>query len=233
MNYRMTGVLSLGLAAVASLALYNTASTSAQPPQGTASRNSKDHAHDHDGHDHSHQPAVESTPPTTGVITAPSGGPPPLPNTRPAPSTSQGGDLPRESPSPLPADLPPTLLPPNSDAAYGFQPGNYDCPNARQNGNHSARDICPTELANQASPFEYCERQFAMPYTELRRFPRPSSYGHSRSRGYGLHEYRASFDSAEPCYQRFGHDVYGHGPTYYGDEGHGGHRQLDLIHGGR
>jgi hypothetical protein len=216
MKYRTAGLLSLGLTAVASLTLYSTPSTSAQPPLGSVSSNSHDHDHDHDGHDHSHPQSSQSSAPSADAIAAPSGGPPPLPTGTPTPSTNQRGDSQSESASPLPADLPPTLLPPDSRGGNGFQPQNYDCPNVRQRGSYSHRDVCPLDVTDHASSFESCDHQFAMPYTELTHYSRPSSYQYGMSRDYGVHEYRASFESPEPCYQRFSHEPYGHGPTYHG-----------------
>jgi len=218
MKYRTAGLLTLGLTAVATLTFYNTASTRAQPPLGSAISNSDNHNHDHDhdGHNHSHDNAGESPAPNADTITAPSGGPPPLPTTRPAQSPNQSGALQQGQPSPPAADFPPTLLPPSTAPGYTFQPGSYDCPNASRYDSHSHRDACPLNSNNQRSSFESHDHQFVMPLTELTHHSQPSSCQYGTSREFGVHEYRPSFDSPEPCYQRFSHNPYGHGPTYHG-----------------
>lgn len=73
MKYRTAGLLSLGLTAVATLTFYNIASTRAQPPLGSASRNSDNHNHDHDhdGHNHSRQQSSEPPAPNANAIIAP------------------------------------------------------------------------------------------------------------------------------------------------------------------
>ncbi|MCB9920988.1 MAG: hypothetical protein H6822_02335 [Planctomycetaceae bacterium] len=217
MKYRTAGLLSLGLTAVATLTFYNIASTRAQPPLGSASRNSDNHNHDHDhdGHNHSHQDASESPAPNADAITAPFGGPPPLPTTRPAPSTNQSGALQQGLRSPPAADSPPTLLPPSSAPAYTFQPGSYDCPNARQYDNHSHRDVCPLDFANQTRLIEGCDQQCTTPYATPNAFHQPTPYRFDSSREYELLNYPAFRGRADPCYEQFGHDFHGDGPTYH------------------
>jgi len=204
MKYRTAGLLSLGLTALAILTFYNTASTRAQPPLGAASRNSDDHNHDHDhdGHNHSHEQASESPTPNADAITAPFGGPPPLPTTRPAPSANQSGVLQQGLPSTPAADSPPTLLPPSSAPAYTFQPGSYDCPNARQYANHSHRDVCPLDFDNHDHFVGSYEERFTTQCIEKNQFGSHAFGGHERF----LPVYRS-----EPEFYRFGCDTNAHG----------------------
>ncbi|MCA9146641.1 MAG: hypothetical protein H6822_24305 [Planctomycetaceae bacterium] len=216
MKYRIAGLLSLGLAAGAYSTLYTTGSTSAQPPLGSSSASSHDHDHDHDGHNHSRQQSSEPPAPNANAIIAPSGGPPPLPTTTPGPSTNQNGDIPGQSPSSVPADSPPSLLPPSTGAGNGFQPGNYDCPNARQYDSRSQCDVCLSDFANHLSSFPSCDRQYGMAHVEPTAIHCPSSYRYGVTRDYEVREYRTTFDATETCYDQFGHDVYGYGATCYG-----------------
>jgi len=210
MKYRTAGLLSLGLTALAILTFYNTASTRAQPPLGSGSRNSDDHNHDHDhdGHNHSHEQAGESPTPNADAITAPFGGPPPLPTTRPAPSTNQSGAIQQGLPSPPAADLPPTLLPPNSVPGYDFQPGSYDCPNARRYASHSHRDVCPLDYENHLQFVEPYERRFTTPHIEPNHF---GSHGFGASYPFRGQDRFVPVYRSEPEFYRSGCDANAHG----------------------
>jgi hypothetical protein len=221
MKYRTTGILSLILAAMASLAVYNTGSTNAQPPLGSASRDSQshDHAHDHnahDGHDHSHQPTGESPQSGTTAVPAPSGGPPPLPGERSTPTTSPNFSSPRDPTTRTPADLPPSLLPRRPDTEYGYPRGDHACPNSRRREEFSNQGYCPLDIDDRRIAFDAYDGRFVMPPTARNPVRESHSYGFGNSCEYGVQDYPPSYRAAVPNVRSFGYETEGHRPNYWG-----------------
>ncbi len=120
MTHRNFGLMSLGLAAIASLLAYATTMTNAQDPVGPStgsvvehSRND-DHNHGSDDQRQESQPQVYSPPENAVVVPAPSGGPPPLPS-----------ETIRQDPQA--ADTRPQLQSPQPPTIFNPAPANVQC----------------------------------------------------------------------------------------------------------